>query len=77
MKIEGYRDLSDDEVDLMNRIKKVEGKVAALHREVTARIGSNEAAKRWASIGRTQIEGGFMFLLKAVAQPTKGLGHDV
>lgn len=73
--IKGYRDLSQDEIDLMNELKAEEEKVAELYRKVADLTPGDNAAGRWASIGRTEIETGFMFLLKAVARPTNGLGQ--
>ena len=77
-KITGYRDLSQAEIDLMNEIKAAEERVAGLYARVQQLVkedGNDATAARWASIGRTQLEGGFMFLLKAVARPTNGLGN--
>jgi hypothetical protein len=68
-KIKGYRDLSQEEIDLINEIKAVEETVADLYSKVS-RIGQ----VRWASIARTELETGFIYLIKAIAQPTNGMG---
>lgn len=81
-KISGYRDLTQDEIDLMNEAKALEAKCLALHTKIVARLADQEAstneerqrvgvaqANRWAAIGRTDIETGFMALVRSIAQP--------
>lgn len=81
-KISGYRDLTQEEIDLMNEAKALEAKCLALHTKIVARLADQEAssdeerqrailaqANRWASIGRNDIETGFMALVRAIAQP--------
>ena len=65
-KISGYRDLSQEEIDLMNRIKAQEKVIADLFKEVMAHP---ESDKRSAALGRTNLEQGFMWLVRAVAKP--------
>lgn len=76
-KIAGYRDLTQAEIDLMNEIKAAEENVASLFQRVAdlAKQDGDNGAGRWASIARTDLETGFMFLLKAVARPSNGLGR--
>lgn len=81
-KIKGYRDLSQDEIDLMNRIKQAESNLLSLQREVvtmlkaqtidTAAIERHAIAEphRWAAEAKTDFQKGFMCLIRAVAQPT-------
>lgn len=65
--IRGYRDLSEAEIDLMNRIKKAEAEaIATLVNELQA---MQETDKRWVSIARTHFQEGFSALVRAVAQP--------
>lgn len=83
--IKGYRTLSKVEVDLMNEIKtkgleieilvdhvrdyvKDQAEAAAGNREEQLRLANAEPG-RWASIGRTDLQQGFMALTRAVAQP--------
>jgi len=66
-KIKGYRDLSQEEINLMNEAKELAEKVGEL---VTKINMSSETDKRWASIGQTDLQKGFMSLIRAVAQPT-------
>lgn len=67
-KITGYRELSQDEVDLMNVIKehgKALGALVDALRAVPAM-----ADQRWVSIGATHLQEGLMALTRAVAKPT-------
>ena len=103
-KIKGYRELSQEEIDLMNRIKAMGAELLALQAELAGRLdtdyevklanacdaqrgtgfdvyqgASSEAIefrrfqaaepKRWAAIGKTDIQTGIMALVRAVAQP--------
>ena len=71
-KITGYRDFSQDEIDLMNKMKALEAEIG----NVLAALTKDDAgANRWAAIARTHLETGFMFAMKAVARPTTGLGR--
>jgi hypothetical protein len=67
-KITGYRELSYEEIGLMNEIKAKEAEVAALHSRVSALVGRTEGGRQ-ASIARTEFEHAFMRLVRAVAQP--------
>lgn len=66
-KISGYRDLSQHEIDLMNRIKKVGEEVGALVKDVEA---LRLLDQRFVAIGKTHLQLGFMALTRGVAQPT-------
>lgn len=112
--IKGYRDLSPEDVALMNEIKEVGASVDALIERVGQRINEQyqatstsyeevgsgdpfvnearvvdtpeqalakqaererlEAAQpgRWTSIAKTELQQGFMALVRAVAQPGRG-----
>lgn len=76
-KIEGYRELDADEIDLINDIKEAEACAAELLAELEKRNiqTGDEGARRWAALARTHLETGFMFAIKAVARPTNGLGR--
>ncbi len=85
-KIKGYRDLSQAEIDLMNRIKAHGEASKALIAEVQTHLKAQQVAAasdegeqerihgaqpaRWAAIGTTHIQEGLMALTRAVAQPT-------
>ena len=66
-KITGYRDLNQDEIDLMN-----EGKaLAELCRAYVQKLARNEQTDwRWVDIGRTNLQTGFMALIRSIAKPT-------
>ncbi len=82
-KIRGYRDLTQDEIDLINEAKELEAECLAFQQKVMRKLSSQESqgtaddqhrlreafAHRWAQIGKTDIETGFMALVRAVAQP--------
>lgn len=64
--ITGYRDLTQDEIDLMNRIKE-HGETA---RELLEAVRSKDIDQRWASIAQTHFQEGYMALVRSVAKPT-------
>lgn len=64
--IKGYRDLSEDEIALMNQIKTFEESLGTLWRNVQEMPSTNA---RWVSIARTHFEEGFMALVRSVAKP--------
>ena len=66
-KIQGYRDLSQEEIDLMN-----EGKALAQQcGEFIAKLEAIETTdKRNVALGKTNLQQGFMWAIRAVAQPT-------
>ncbi|MDI5886074.1 hypothetical protein ACFO0O_00595 [Cobetia amphilecti] len=80
-KISGYRELTQQEIDLMNEAKQLEAKCLVLHQKIADRLGDQaldpsdhkrlEASqgKRWCAIARTDIETGFMALVRSIAQP--------
>lgn len=66
-KIEGYRQLTPTEAELINRIK-VHGNV--LNTLVTELRLAEGLDQRWVSIGSTDLQTGLMALVRAVAKPT-------
>jgi hypothetical protein len=66
-KIIGYRELSEDEIRLMNECKEVAKKVGELCDKVEKQFPATD--RRWAAIGRTQLQQGFMALIRSVAKP--------
>lgn len=73
--VKGYRQLTPEQVAGMNEVKTLEQGVSYLVRDLLADPTASPEVKRWASIARTHLETGFMFLCKAVAQPDGGLGQ--
>lgn len=65
--ITGYRDLSPEEIALMNEVKAKASEVGAL---VAKLKESPSIDQRWVNIGNTELQQGFMALTRSVAQPT-------
>jgi hypothetical protein len=84
-KITGYRQLTEDEVSIMNDVKAlgsvIEGHIGQVLSHVRTQRAFNALAKaeiqrieeaqpeRWAAIARTHFQEGLMALTRAVAQP--------
>ena len=66
-KITGYRDLTQEEIDLVNDIKDVGGTLATL---VSTLRANPNLDQRWVSIGATDLQTGLMALTRAVTRPT-------
>lgn len=67
----GYRTLTPDEIDLINEIKAH----AEATRQLWERVGGHNAMaagidKRWHAEARTDLQKGYMCLIRAIAQPT-------
>jgi len=83
-KISGYRDLSEDEIALMNEIKALGPQLDAVVEKVIGHLVKQKLAatgdeanrfhlacpERWVAIARTDFQTGLMALTRAVAQPT-------
>ena len=65
-KIKGYRELSQEEVNLMNEVKEKGIELGEL-------IGKLEVMdsldKRWIEIGKTDLQKGLMALTRSIAKP--------
>ena len=79
-KIKGYRELNQDEIDLMNEIKEAGVRIGALVDKVNRVNSSTDAedfaelvtrsqAMRWAAEAKTDFQKGLMCLTRAVAKP--------
>jgi len=66
--ITGYRDLTVDEIALINKVKAASVEVGELVRKLK---GLNDAYldPRWIAIGETHLQQGFMALARAIAKP--------
>ncbi|QUE99342.1 DUF7681 family protein [Klebsiella pasteurii] len=72
-KIKGYRELSAEEIALMNEGKDLSEKVG----EFVAKLEAAEFAqsnlqvpdKRWLAIGKTDLQKGFMAVIRSIAKP--------
>jgi len=66
-KIKGYRELNEEEIDLMNEAKELAEKLDVLVHKIKRHPDTDQ---RWASIGMTDLQKGFMSLIRSVARPT-------
>lgn len=65
-KITGYRELTQQDIDMMNEVKEI-GKVVG---DLVAKLRENEHLdQRLVSIGATQLQQGGMMLTRSIAQP--------
>lgn len=76
--IKGYRELSQEEIDLMNEIKQQGATIGELIERLREQQKAQDAVSptgpcgephRWISIGQTHIQQGLMALTRAVAKP--------
>lgn len=65
-KIKGYRELTQDEIDLMNEIKTKGAELGELVKKLRA---NPDLEQRWISIGATHMQQGLMALTRGVARP--------
>ena len=66
-KIKVYRDLSQQEIDLMNEGKALAEQVG-LYIDKLQALDSTD--KRWVATGKTDLQKGFMSAIRSIAQPT-------
>ena len=79
-KVTGYRQLSESEVVLMNEGKALAEQCGAYIAKLRTHADANRAMaetqlapaldQRWVSIGATDIQRGFMAVIRGIAQPT-------
>lgn len=67
--IKGYRDLSTEEIALMNEAKELAAKVGAFIEQLEG-VHRPLVDGRWMSIAKTDLQKGFMVLVRSIAQPT-------
>lgn len=65
-KITGYRDLSQAEIDGMNKIKALEAQAGALAKEIAQVDGVDP---RLLALARTNLQQGFMWFVRSIAKP--------
>jgi len=69
--IKGYRDLDEDEIALMNEAKELAEQVGSLIEKLeTTDWGDPGLDMRWIALGKTDLQKGFMSLIRGIAQPT-------
>lgn len=66
-KITGYRELTQDEIDMMNCLKETG---VQLEKIVKLLLDDPNYDKRWVNIGATHLQQGLMALTRSVARPT-------
>jgi hypothetical protein len=71
--IKGYRDLPQEDLDLINSIKETEAAVAALWHLVDDRLS---AGQEWLRISCDHLREGFSALVRAVALPADPFRPD-
>ena len=64
--IKGYRDLSQAEIDAINAVKQKAEEVGFLVEELFA---NPDLDKRWISIAQTDLQKGFMALVRVIDRP--------
>ena len=64
--IKGYRDLTEVEIGAMNDCKSVAVEVGILCDKIAGMTGVDQ---RWVAIGRTDLQKGFMSLIRGIARP--------
>lgn len=65
--IKGYRDLTPEEISSMNTIKDMAEDIRV---ELEALESLPEVDKRWLAIGKTNLQQGFMAVIRSIAKPT-------
>ena len=65
-KITGYRQLNEAEAALMNQAKELAKQCG----DFVASLRALDVDQRWVSIGATDLQTGFMGLVRSIAQPT-------
>ena len=66
-KIKGYRDLTQQEIDDMNESKELAAQVGIL---IDKLYTIESIDKRWLSIAKTDLQKGFMSMVRSIAKPT-------
>lgn len=66
-KIKGYRTLSEREIALMNEGKEIASQVGAYIEKLSKEPGID---LRFLSVGKTDLQKGFMSVARSIAKPT-------
>lgn len=64
--IKGYRELTEQDVELVNLIKEAEIQVGKIWHVV---LDQNAVDRRWTSVAKTHFQEGFTALVRAVTKP--------
>jgi hypothetical protein len=65
--INGYRELTDKEISVINDIKQLANLIGQMVTEMEKTDGIDQ---RWLAIGKTDLQKGFMSIVRSIAQPT-------
>lgn len=72
-KITGYRDLTEEEITLMNEAKKLAEEVREFIDDQLmvyhSQTGNHAIDTNWLEIARTDLQKGFMSLVRSIARP--------
>jgi hypothetical protein len=68
--IKGYRELSEAEIALMNKIKEKGAELGFLIEELGKLPDETKPDPRWLAIGKTHLQEGLMALTRSIAKPT-------
>ncbi len=66
-KINGYRELTQEEINAMNAVKQEGERLGILIEEL---LDNPSLDKRWISIAETHLQQGIMAAVRSIAQPT-------
>jgi hypothetical protein len=66
-KIKGYRDLTQEEIDLMNKGKELAEKCGEFIQELESK--GKTLDQRSVALGKTNLQQGFMWAIRGIAQP--------
>lgn len=66
-KITGYRELDESEIECMNYAKEMASNVGEVIEKLTEHPGVDQ---RWLAIAKTDLQKGFMALVRSIAKPT-------
>jgi hypothetical protein len=64
--IKGYRELTQSDIDFINQVKQKSIEVGLL---VDCIFQDASTDKRWADIAKTDLQTGFMALIRSISQP--------
>ena len=65
--IKGYRELTVDEIQLINDIKDLADVIGLIINKLEKTDGIDQ---RWLAIGKTDLQKGFMSVVRSIAKPT-------
>ena len=71
--IKGYRDLTQDEIDCMNKVKLLGEEIGKLYDYLAvtnAQTANHQIDMSWLNEGRTDLQKGIMCWVRSIAQPT-------